>query len=355
MLKKGRARFLDKFKSKSGTSKPLEVPDEENPERSMTEDGELTEHDLRIGRTGLRINGEAARAVQLEVKPEDLEDLEVTLGSGASSVVRKVRHRPSGLVLAMKVIGLDVTEEVRNKLFVELRTYHSSSHPSIVSFYGASYEEGSIRILLEYMDGSLADVIKNRPLPENILSKVTAQILRGLSYLHKDLHIVHRDIKPANILINKRGEVKVSDFGVSTQLKDTLGLAETFTGTVTYMDPGRIAGQLHSSNSDVWSLGLTIMECALGYYPYRPPSKEKEVVQFFDLYDAIVNHDPPSLPGDQFSKEFCDFVAACLCKNATKRPFAAELLDHPFIQKYDQDPVDVAEWVRTALADHMAV
>ncbi len=68
-----------------------------------TEDGELTEHDLRIGRTGLRINGEAARAVQLEVKPEDLEDLEVTLGSGASSVVRKVRHRPTGLVLAMKV------------------------------------------------------------------------------------------------------------------------------------------------------------------------------------------------------------------------------------------------------------
>jgi len=248
------------------------------------------------------------------------------------------------------VIRLDVPEEVRNKLFVELRTYHSSLHPSIVSFFGASYEEGCIRILLEHMDGSLADMIQKRTLPENVLSKVTAQILKGLSYLHKELHVVHRDIKPANILINKRGEVKISDFGVSSQLKETLGLAETFAGTVTYMDPGRIAGQLHSSNSDVWSLGLTVMECALGHYPYRP-SKQTEAVQFFDLYDAIVNKDPPILPPGQFSKELCSFVASCLCKNATKRPFAFELLNHPFIKNYEHDLVDVAQWVRSTLFD----
>jgi len=143
--------------------------------------------------------------------------------------------------------------------------------------------------------------------------------------------------------------VKIADFGVSNKLQKTLGLAETFTGTVTYMDPGRIMGQPHSSNADIWSLGLTIMECALGYYPYIPPGHNKDVT-FFELQNYIVENPAPSLPSDKFSSEFCSFISSCLCKNVTKRPFAADLLDHPFLQKYVSETTDsLASWLTSGV------
>src|SRR5690349_9514943 len=74
--------------------------------------------------------------------------------------------------------------------------------------------------------GSLANIIKDPKIcgniPEEILGKVAAQVLQGLNYLHKKLHLIHRDIKPTNLLINREGAVKISDFGVSGQLAHTL-------------------------------------------------------------------------------------------------------------------------------------
>lgn len=76
----------------------------------------------------------------------------------------------------LQVIAFDVTPEIRSKLFLELRTLHTSRHPSIVSFYGAFYEEGTISIALEYMDGSLADLVGVTSIPEPILCNITSQV-----------------------------------------------------------------------------------------------------------------------------------------------------------------------------------
>ena len=70
--------------------------------------------------------------------------------------------------------------------------------------------------------------------PEPIVGRIAGQVLRGLVYLHKDRHLLHRDLKPSNILINARGEVKISDFGVSGQLASSLASRGTWVGTVTY-------------------------------------------------------------------------------------------------------------------------
>ena len=67
--------------------------------------------------------------------------------------------------------------------------------------------------------------------PEPIVGRIAGQVLRGLVYLHKDRHLLHRDLKPSNILINARGEVKISDFGVSGQLTDQITKKHTFVGT----------------------------------------------------------------------------------------------------------------------------
>lgn len=94
-----------------------------------------------------------------------------------------------------------------------------------------------VHIALEYMDaGSLADVIKEvGQVPEQIIGMITIQILRGLEYLHKTKKVIHRDIKPSNILLNKKGQVKIADFGVSGQMENTFDCMSSWVGTVLYM------------------------------------------------------------------------------------------------------------------------
>ncbi len=116
--------------------------------------------------------------------------------------------------------------------------------PFLVTLYGAYFDEGSVKIVLELMDcGSLVDIIKKAKLvkkeepiiEEPILAKIAQQILGGLMYLHIVGHQIHRDIKPANVLMNSKGEVKLTDFGISKELDMTNQLASTQLGTVSYM------------------------------------------------------------------------------------------------------------------------
>jgi serine/threonine protein kinase len=87
-------------------------------------------------------------------------------------------------------------------------------------------------------------------------------------YLHVVGNQVHRDIKPGNILINSKGEVKLTDFGIMKELEATHQLCQTFLGTKAYMSPERFEGLNYNNKSDIWSLGLIIIEMATGEYPY---------------------------------------------------------------------------------------
>jgi Protein kinase domain len=92
---------------------------------------------------------------------EELVDMGFMIGQGRGGSVRKVLHQPTDQYLALKVIAMDVTEDMRKQIILELRTLHESSHPSIVSFFGGFYQEGSVYLALEYMDcGSLLDLVK---------------------------------------------------------------------------------------------------------------------------------------------------------------------------------------------------
>jgi len=118
------------------------------------------------------------------------------------------------------------------------------------------------------------------------------------------LHQIHRDLKPDNILLNKLGEVKLTDFGISKAMESTFGLCGTFVGTPTYMSPERIQGVKYSYPSDVWSIGIILYEMATGKYPY--PVK----VSLVDLYDYIVN--VPELSMDTkagYTEGFINFLS----------------------------------------------
>jgi len=280
-----------------------------------------------------------------------LQDFQVikTLGQGSGGVVRKVLHVPTDQLVALKIVALDVTENIRKQIITELKILYSSQSDYVVSLYDAYYSEGSVFIALEYLDGgSLMDLLlASGTISEVILANITSQALKGLTYLQKTLHTVHRDIKPSNILLSTKGQVKIADFGVSSLLANTGAQAVTWVGTVTYMSPERILGGSYSYNSDVWALGLTLVECALGRYPYAAlNSKTGQSIPFFELLNVVVQTPAPTLPADKFSPEFCSFVEACLQKDSKVRPNPDVLLQHPFVLKHASSIIDLSKYVK---------
>lgn len=210
----------------------------------------------------------------------------------------------------------------------------------MLSSYGAFEKEGNINIALEFMDaGSLAHVLKKvGQISEPIIGMITGQILQGLSYLHK-MHVVHRDIKPANILLNKNGVVKLADFGVSGQTETSMDCLTSWVGTMSYMSPERLSGNNYFKDTDLWSVGIILIECATG----RCPMPE---TGFWDLLANLTNKAPPSLP-DSFSAEFRDFVNICLRPQGGTRSSAQELLSHPFVTNYSSlDRKLLKKWIR---------
>ncbi|XP_011016552.1 PREDICTED: mitogen-activated protein kinase kinase 2-like, partial [Populus euphratica] len=174
------------------------------------------------------------------------------------------------------------------------------------------------------------------------------QVLKGLLYLHREKHIIHRDLKPSNLLVNHRGEVKITDFGVSAIMQSTSGQANSFVGTYNYMSPERISGGKYGYKSDIWSLGLVLLECATGQFPFSPPELDEGWTNVYELMEAIVDQPPPSASSDQFSPEFCSFISACVQKDPKDRQSAHELMTHPFMNLYEDLHVDLASYFTNA-------
>lgn len=252
----------------------------------------------------------------------------------------------SGRIMAMKEIRLELDEAKFTTILKELVILHECTSPYIIDFYGAFFQEGAVYMCIEHMDGGSIDKLYAGGIPENVLKKITYSTIMGLKSLKDEHNIIHRDVKPTNILVNSRGQVKICDFGVSGNL--VASIAKTNIGCQSYMAPERISGGsmatgadgTYSVQSDIWSLGLTIIECAMGKYPY--PADVSSTI--FSQLSAIVEGDPPDLPPEGYSALARDFVKSCLNKNPKKRHTYAMLLQHPWIKSLGQ-PETITEEV----------
>jgi mitogen-activated protein kinase kinase 1 len=270
------------------------------------------------------------------------------LGSGVSGQVFRYKHKSNMKQFAVKVVPLKKDEKMKANIETEVKTLHNCKCPHIIKCYASYFENGAINIVLEFMDkGTLLDVLKRvKKIPEEILGIISHQILTGLEYLHSKARIVHRDIKPTNILVSSKGLAKISDFGVSGTIYDSSIGRNTLVGTYIYMSPERIDNKQYSFVSDIWSFAMSIVECALGYYPYLMYNDERNLADFWTLSKIIKDKPAPELNPNEFSAEFIDFIQKCLEKDPTKRSNATALLKHPFIQQYENKTTnDLAKWL----------
>ncbi|OWF39383.1 dual specificity mitogen-activated protein kinase kinase 6-like isoform X1 [Mizuhopecten yessoensis] len=276
--------------------------------------------------------------------------LKRNLGRGAYGVVDEMKHVKSDTILAVKRITVTVNSQEQKRLLMDLDiSMRSGSCPYTVTFYGALFREGDVWICMEVMDASLDKFYKKicekgDRIPEDVVRVIAFSVVKALDYLKKELGVIHRDVKPSNILINKQGQVKICDFGISGYLVDSV--AKTMdAGCKPYMAPERInpgEGQrAYDIKSDVWSLGITLIELATGKFPY--PSWKTP----FEQLKQVVQDPPPNLPPDEFSPEFDDFVKKCLLKDVKYRSNYAELLTHPFVaEERIMDSATLATYVQ---------
>ena len=280
------------------------------------------------------------------VDPETEFDLIELVGQGNYGRVYKAIHKKTGKIYSAKIAYIEKANEIES-FKKEINILSQCNNQYIVHYYGSYIKGHQIWIILEFCDGgSLYELIKILPrnLNEEEIASLIYMILKGLIFLHENKKI-HRDVKSENILLTHEGIAKLADFGVSTQLMHSFSKTITKIGTPFYMSPEVIMQNKYDYKCDIWSLGITSIEMAEGEPPFSK-------VKGYWVLKKIITHPPKGLKNkEKWSKEFNDFIEKCLIYEPEKRPSAKELLDHPFIIKYNRGNKLIAELINNSMDD----
>ncbi|KAH9578805.1 Protein kinase domain [Trypanosoma melophagium] len=251
-----------------------------------------------------------------------------------------------GVQVAIKCIPRRRRDIMQESLEAEMNVASKLRHPNIVQYVSCSVVQSHLAIIMEYVPGgSLHTVIKNfgrvGPL---VARRFTVDILNGLNYLH-GLGIVHCDVKPHNVLLGMDGVCKLSDFG--STISEAAEMARTtademmLRGTALYMAPEVARGGRCTPQSDIFSLGISLLEMLLGRLPWRWSGTAPEGSDAAALH-ALLHRDTlfvqnlsrgylePEVP-DSLDREVALFVRSCCNPDPSKRPSALELLSYAFI------------------------
>ncbi|KAE8671435.1 Mitogen-activated protein kinase kinase 1 [Hibiscus syriacus] len=295
----------------------LPPPAETCFDKFLTQSGTFKDGDFLVNKYGVRIISQSEPALPQLIKPSEAEN-EDQLNLEDSDVI--------------KVIGKEINSSIVDIIVVPSLPGYSNEHR------GVATSRLSIRRRLNMFPNRISQQFVSRT-------------------------------------INHRGEVKITDFGVSAIMTNTSGLASTFVGTYNYMSPERISGSNYGNKSDIWRLGLVLLKCATGQFPYSPPDQAEGWTNFFELMEHIVQQPLPCAPSDQYSSEFCSFISALqdyfllrdtlvyVQKDPKERKSAHELLvlkhpdstiapsfqpAFPFLNMYDDLDVDLSSYLYNA-------
>lgn len=216
-------------------------------------------------------------------------DLIEKIGSGGTASVHLGLDNHSGFPVAVKTLhkSLFKNELVKQKFISEANHYVYLRHPNIVQLKDLIIKEEAIYLVMEYVEGDTLEDYINKisgPIPEEVALPILKEILLAIDHAHSQ-NVVHLDIKPSNIMITKDGDIKVLDFGISSDLnKDQ---PATRMGSPMYMSPEQIEGSNINHKSDIYSLGVTFHQMLTANLPYpKNVSREElfDIIQTKNLY-----------------------------------------------------------------------
>ena len=288
----------------------------------------MRNHETRAGGTGPQAK---ARELAAGQRVFDRYYLKRTLGEGGMGVVWLAHDRTLEQPVALKFLAdhfLHDHHEVE-RLKQETRRNLKLAHPNIVRIHDFEQDAHAAAIAMEYVDGwSLWTMRVDKPrqiFEANEVGPWIGDLCDALDYAHNQAQIVHRDLKPANLILNSRGQIKVSDFGLSRDLRRKVKADSghpKIAGTDWYMGPQQWTGEPPAVADDIYSLGTTIYELLTG----KPPFYEGDIFQ--QVYGVV----PPSMTERLFEFGIEDVsiplnweetVAACLEKDPARRPGSA--------------------------------
>lgn len=265
------------------------------------------------------------------------------IGQGSFGSVYLALHAITGELLAVKQVespapGANSANDNRKKNMIEalkreIGLLRDLKHANIVQYLGCSSSGEHLNIFLEYVAGGSVQTMLNSygALPEPLVRSFVRQILTGLSYLHgKD--IIHRDIKGANILVDNKGTIKISDFGISKKLEASNILSgahnnkhrPSLQGSVFWMAPEVVKQTSHTRKADIWSLGCLVVEMMTGQHPYP------DCTQLQAIFKIGGGRAAPTIP-EHASEEAKEFLARTFEIDHERRPGADELMLSPFL------------------------
>lgn len=270
------------------------------------------------------------------------EELEVCeeVGRGGFGVVYRGVLKETGKEVAIKQIDLESDLADIFEVNREITILSECRIPQITRYIGSFVKKYKLWVIMEYVSGgSLFDLLKAGPITdERLVAAIAKEVLIALAYLHVQGKI-HRDLKSQNILLGHGGEVKLTDFGVSTQLSSNFSRRNTTVGTPYWMAPEVILNSTggHSYKADIWSLGCCVFELRNGKPPlqehFAPMKALRQISScrtesdFWELIQTELSKN--------WSHELLDFFQKCFVMQPRDRWSATRLLRHSFIKKAD--------------------
>jgi mitogen-activated protein kinase kinase kinase len=265
------------------------------------------------------------------------------IGQGSFGCVYLALHAITGELLAVKQVetpspGANSQTDARKKSMIdalkrEIGLLRDLRHPNIVQYLGCSSSTEYLNIFLEYVPGGSVQTMLNSygALPEPLVRSFVRQILNGLSYLH-NRDIIHRDIKGANILVDNKGTIKISDFGISKKLEASNILSgannnkhrPSLQGSVFWMAPEVVKQTSYTRKADIWSLGCLVVEMMTGNHPFPDCSQLQAIFKIGGGKAA------PTIP-DNASPEAVQFLTQTFEIDHNMRPSADDLMLSSFL------------------------
>lgn len=270
------------------------------------------------------------------------------IGEGSFGSVFLALHAITGELMAVKQVeipsatkGTEFDKRKNNMVSAlkhEIELLQGLHHPNIVQYLGTTADDQYLNIFLEYVPGgSIATMLKQyNTFQEPLVKNFVRQILAGLSYLH-NRDIIHRDIKGANILVDNKGGIKISDFGISKRVEASTVLGSrasggggghlhrpSLQGSVYWMAPEVVRQTAHTKKADIWSLGCLVVEMFIGAHPFPDCS------QLQAIFAIGSNQARPPAPEDA-SKDAVEFLDMTFQVDYQQRPSADELLKCQFL------------------------